>query len=208
MAKRMTDTDIWDKEWFMDLSLKHKHIVRYLFDKCDLAGVYKPNYKLMSLQIGEPCSFEDINSLPKKQFKFFKDKVIVLDFIEFQNGTLGNKSPVHLKILSMLKAYGIKYPINRVSDTLIVEVEVGVKEEVKVNDFQVLIDKWLNYKKQRRESYAGKDSIDVFEKHLREFSKNDYKTAEKIIEQSMANNWAGIFELKNKGNLQQTGMIR
>ena len=63
-------------------------------------------------------------------------------------------------------------------------------------EFIPLVEKWLEYKKSRRETYKSEDSIKVFFKKLYELSNGDFVIAEKIIEQSMANNWAGIFELK------------
>jgi hypothetical protein len=65
-----------------------------------------------------------------------------------------------------------------------------------INKYSPLIEKWLEYKKQRKESYVSQDSINLFEKKLMEYSNNDFEKAKKIIEQSMGNNWAGIFPLK------------
>ena len=40
MPKRFTDTDIWEKEWFMSLKPTEKCLVKYVRDKCDLAGIW------------------------------------------------------------------------------------------------------------------------------------------------------------------------
>ena len=69
-------------------------------------------------------------------------------------------------------------------------------------DFIPLVEKWLEYKKSRRETYKSEDSIKAFCKKLSELSGNDIITAGNIIEQSMANNWAGIFEVKNSFNVK------
>lgn len=55
---------------------------------------------------------------------------------------------------------------------------------------------WLEYKKERKEPYKSQKGLNAFYNKLIDYSKNDPDTAKKIIEQSMANNWAGIFELK------------
>ena len=75
-------------------------------------------------------------------------------------------------------------------------------------DFIPVVEKWLLYKKEKKQEYKGQTSINTFCKKLIEYSNGDPIIAEAIIEQSIANNWAGIFELKNNnnGNKQQNGL--
>lgn len=60
-----------------------------------------------------------------------------------------------------------------------------------------LIRIWFEYKKARNESYKSEMSAKAFLTKLRNLSGDNPHTAQAIIEQSMASNWAGIFELKN-----------
>jgi hypothetical protein len=46
MAKRFVDTELWQKEWFQDLTLKEKILIKYIFENCDCAGVWNGNFKL------------------------------------------------------------------------------------------------------------------------------------------------------------------
>jgi len=62
-----------------------------------------------------------------------------------------------------------------------------------------IVGKWLDYKKQKKQAYKNETSIKTFFKHLIELSGNDIIKAEKIIDQSIANNYSGIFELKQNG---------
>lgn len=55
---------------------------------------------------------------------------------------------------------------------------------------------WLKYKRTRGQSYKSEKSISLFISNLTKYSGGDISKARQIIEQSMANNWAGIFELK------------
>jgi len=80
-----------------------------------------------------------------------------------------------------------------------------IKEEKKKTSFDFSnfdenfiehVNSWLEYKKERKEPYKSQKGLNAFYNKLIDFSKNDPDTAKKIIEQSMANNWAGIFELK------------
>lgn len=61
------------------------------------------------------------------------------------------------------------------------------------------VETWLAYKKEKNQSYKP-TGFKSFYKKLCELSGNDPQKAMAIIEQSMANNYAGIFELKQSNN--------
>ena len=70
-------------------------------------------------------------------------------------------------------------------------------------DFIPIVEKWLLYKKEKKQEYKGQTSINTFCKKLIEYSNGEPIIAEAIIEQSIANNWAGIFELKINGVIKK-----
>lgn len=74
-------------------------------------------------------------------------------------------------------------------------------------NFNPIISQWLEYKSARRESYKTDQSIRAFAKKLKELSGDDVGVAQQIIDQSIANNWAGIFPLK-KSNSDPPGERR
>ena len=129
MAKRLTDTEIWDKEWFMSLNPKLKCFVKFVIDKCDLAGVWSPNYNLASIYITEKVTEAELLLIDNgNQFqKLPNGKIFCRGFIDFQNGQLKDNSPIHKKILSILNSHciGYIYPMDRA--IVIVKEEVGVK---------------------------------------------------------------------------------
>ena len=53
---------------------------------------------------------------------------------------------------------------------------------------------WLEYKKDRRETYKSETSKELALKKLVKFSGNDPLAARKIIEEAMSNNYAGFFD--------------
>ena len=63
--------------------------------------------------------------------------------------------------------------------------------------FKDVFKSWLDYKRERKETYKSKKSLETLYKKLHQLSNGDSETARLIVEQSMANNWAGLFELKN-----------
>lgn len=66
--------------------------------------------------------------------------------------------------------------------------------------FMPIIQEWLAYKKEKRQTYTQTGVKQLYKKLL-QLSGNNVITARKIIEQSMANNYSGIFPLRNTANL-------
>lgn len=67
-------------------------------------------------------------------------------------------------------------------------------------EFIPVMKTWLDYKQSRRESYKTLQSASVCYAKLVELSNGDPIIAERIVNQSIANNWAGLFEIKNTSN--------
>ena len=66
--------------------------------------------------------------------------------------------------------------------------------------------KWLEYRKQIKKPYKSQMTIETCYKHLEDLSRGSLDLAEKIVEQSIANQWQGLFELKQgNGNTQTNG---
>lgn len=42
MASRFTDTELWNEDWFCDMPGEYQLFVKYVFDTCDNAGIWKP----------------------------------------------------------------------------------------------------------------------------------------------------------------------
>lgn len=90
----------------MALSPKHKCLIKYIFDKCDVSGVWSPNWTLASAHIGEPVTIDDVAPFGS-QVEFVGRKIFIIDFIQFQYGTLSEKCKPHVKIIALLKKYGL-----------------------------------------------------------------------------------------------------
>ena len=67
-------------------------------------------------------------------------------------------------------------------------------------EFRKIVSDWLAYKRERKESYKSSRSMQAFLAKLKNLSQNNPTIAQEIIQQSMANNWAGIFPLKTETN--------
>lgn len=60
------------------------------------------------------------------------------------------------------------------------------------------MDRWIEYKKSRNDTYKSAQSIMVCLKRLHEYCGGNISVAEKIIDQSIGNNWKGLFPLKQQ----------
>jgi len=68
-----------------------------------------------------------------------------------------------------------------------------------------LVKTWLDYKQSRGENYKSELSIKKFHTMLRNLSRGDPDLAAQIIDKSIANNWAGIFELTERTSPSVSG---
>jgi hypothetical protein len=131
MAKRFTDTNKWKDTWFQDLPTKYKLFWIYILDECDAAGLWKPNMRLASFQIGEPFEEAELK-------RVFINRITITDegywfvskFIEFQYGELSANSKPHLSVINLLKRHKIKGYTKGI-DTLKEKEKDKDKEKVK-----------------------------------------------------------------------------
>lgn len=63
-------------------------------------------------------------------------------------------------------------------------------------EYRDIVVEWLSYKRERKETYKSVRSMQAFVAKLTKLSNGNPKIAREIINQSIANNWAGIFQLK------------
>lgn len=64
--------------------------------------------------------------------------------------------------------------------------------------FMDTMESWLSYKKEIKDSYKSERSIKACYNNLIKLSGNNPTKAMEIVNQSIANNWKGLFELKEK----------
>ena len=117
MTKRLTDTEIWNKDWFLDLTDKQKLLIKFLFDNCDCAGFYEISWRIIRMSFSSEITIEDFKNL--KQIRFVNDNTIYIeDFINFQYGIKSHKdlnpnNNVHKGIINRLKKYNCYLTLNQ-----------------------------------------------------------------------------------------------
>lgn len=81
-------------------------------------------------------------------------------------------------------------------------IEKSVKE-----DFKPIMREWCQYKREKKQSYKP-TGLKTCYANLLKLSNDNPNTARQIVEQSMANNWAGLFSLKgNFAKKEPIGII-
>ena len=87
MAKRFTDSEKWEDPFFAELSNDMKLVWIYLLDKCDHAGFYKVNFKLLNFHLNTSLKTEDILLVFNGRIKVLADeKWFIPKFLYFQYG--------------------------------------------------------------------------------------------------------------------------
>ena len=69
------------------------------------------------------------------------------------------------------------------------------------SEYMEAFQEWLDYKKARKETYKTQMGVKKCYSLLLNLSRNNPAVAKQIIDQSIANNWAGLFELKTLGKV-------
>lgn len=137
MAKRLTDNELWQKDWFLNLNLKQKLLVKFIFDNCDCAGIYEISYRMLSNIFGEEVTKNDFLAI--KQVKFVaENKIFIEDFIPFQYGVeiseLNEKYSVHKGILRKLNKINYFETLNQPLTNPSVTLSQGLQDKDKDKD--------------------------------------------------------------------------
>jgi len=135
MAKRFTQTDIWNEDWFLDMPKEYKLFWFYLKDQCNHAGIWRPNLKLFEAMIETKIKLE----LALNYFNNNKERIqvlssgrwFILDFFVFQYGqTFNPLNRVHSSIQDIYNQEGIIMTSIRG----LIDLKDGVKDKDKDKD--------------------------------------------------------------------------
>ena len=96
--KRFTDTEIYEQEWFLGLTLEMKLLWDYVLRKCDAYGIWKINMigacRLLEIDKIELKDFVECVNADKIRLKLAPknhNRLIILQFMLFQWGDKQNR---------------------------------------------------------------------------------------------------------------------
>ena len=143
MAKRFTDSKKWDDPWFLELPIEYKMLWIHILDKCNHAGIYKVNIKMINFCLNTKITIEEIEKILKGRFyKVNSQKWFIVKFIEFQYGILSEKNRVHNSVINILKKEGL-YKVYR-------QTLIGLKDKDKNKNKDKVEDKDKNKDSKRQ----------------------------------------------------------
>lgn len=137
--KRLHDVEIWSQDWFLEMPTEYKMLWMWVKDKCDHAGIWKPNCKIFErtneLRVDLNKALDTFNSEKERIVLTQKGNWWLKDFFVFQYGTTFNISnKVHNSIYSIYNQENISLGSIR-----------GLIE-VKLGSFSGLIEDYLRVK--------------------------------------------------------------
>ena len=74
-------------------------------------------------------------------------------------------------------------------------------------DMQPVVERWLRYKREKGQPYKP-TGFSSFVNKLIKLSGGNISVATQIVEESISNNWAGIFALKNNAAKMPVGFVQ
>jgi hypothetical protein len=216
MSKRFTDTEKWKKPFIRSLKAPYKLLWLYICDDCDHSGIWQVDLEVAEIRIGEKLD-------EQKAINFFAGKIIPLangskwfipSFIEFQYPSgLSENNKAHTGIIKNLEKYKNEIDNFKPLDSPLQGDKVMVKDKVKVMDKEMVImpfesenfikywTLWKDYKKKQfKFTFATAQSEQAALKDLVKIANGLEDVSIKIIEQSLAKGWKGLFELKTENN--------
>ena len=63
MAKRFTDTEKWQDEWFGSLPNDYRMVWLYLVDRCSIAGIWKKDFRGLNFNCNTSVTEEDLKKV-------------------------------------------------------------------------------------------------------------------------------------------------
>ena len=112
--KRFFDTAIWDKPWYRKLTSSQKSAWAYITAKCDNVGVWIPDFEAADFFIGDTVDWQAFTEATNGNIKVLDNgKWWLVDFIEFQYGTLNPECRPHQSYISLLKKHTLWIPYKK-----------------------------------------------------------------------------------------------
>lgn len=118
MAKRFTDSNKWEDDWFASLPPKYKLFWFYICDRCDHAGVWKISAHVASALIGETVDLAEAQKLFDGRIELHEGFWWIKKFCNFQYGNLNPDNKTHKSVLKILETQGLSLDSLGISENL------------------------------------------------------------------------------------------
>lgn len=92
-------------------------------------------------------------------------------------------------------------PQSKVKESIVNKSKVNY-EFLQNSNLEDIFMRWMKYKEWKGQRYKGQDSVETCFRKLKKLSGENLEVATEIIENAIANNWAGFFGLHGNSNSQ------
>jgi hypothetical protein len=103
MAKRLTDTEKWNDDWYISLDNDYRIIWQWLLDNCNHAGICKRSIKLLNLMCNTCISEEKLIEVMEGRVIIVINNWFIPKFLKFQYTTLQSNKPVIISVVKELE---------------------------------------------------------------------------------------------------------
>lgn len=223
MPKRYTETLKWSDPWFRSLSPDAKLLWFWMVDNCDQAGIIDPDFALCEFQTGIKRAFEKLQELGDRIARIENGKLIIVKFIDFQQGRLSRDCKAHNPVFQSLEKNGMLDENGEIKGYPKGIDRVSIGYPYPTSNSNSNIKSKCTIKKEENEMplpYCSDEFTSIWsdwERHLKEKKKPLSPTARKMqfaklsemgesraviaLKYSMTNGWQGIYEPdKNKSS--------
>jgi len=112
MAKRLTDTEKWNDDWYLSLDNDYRVIWQWLLDNCNHAGICKRNIKLLNVMCNTSVSEAELVDKMDGRVIVESNDWFIPKFLKFQYADLHSNRPVIISVRKELikKKYHLLVP--------------------------------------------------------------------------------------------------
>jgi len=134
MAKRLTDTEKWNDDWYISLSNDYRIIWQWLLDNCNHAGICKRSIRLLNLMCNTSVSEEDLLLFTEGRIILKDNNWFIPKFLKFQYTSLNSNRPVIISVVKELEKHNLMsmIPESFGNDYLIIKDKDKDKDIVKL----------------------------------------------------------------------------
>ncbi len=188
MAKRLTDTEKWNDDWFLSLSNDYRIIWQWLIDNCNHAGICKRNIKLLNVMCNTEINEDVMIQSMDGRVIIANNNWFIPKFLKFQYADLQSNRPVIISVRKELfrSGYYRLIPKEFGNDYLIIPESFN-------NDYSIIKDKSKD---------KDINSLTKTEKNGKtEFSNNFKARGEEVL----VKGYLGRLEEKNRSGEEDNG---
>jgi len=107
MAKRLTDTEKWNDDWYISLSNDYRIIWQWLLDNCNHAGICKRSIRLLNLMCNTNVSENDLLIVMEGRIILKDNNWFIPKFLKFQYASLHSNRPVIISVVKELEKHNL-----------------------------------------------------------------------------------------------------